>query len=99
MERVTIADLEAVCRRINRMVNSTDQQEVWTRTEDGLRANIGVFYIDGAYGGVALYRVMNEHGGVTDVLNVGHVPKRELQRLMFAFIEGMSTEWKVMVQS
>ncbi len=56
-----------------------------------LRANIGVYYIDGAYGGYALYRIMSEGGGVTDVLNVGHVPKRELRELMFAFLEGIAS--------
>jgi hypothetical protein len=96
-DRITNSDLEAVCRRINRTVNGTDEMPVWSPaqlTGDGhtnlaSRANIGVFYIDGAYGGVALYRIMNEGGGVTDVFNVGHVPKRELRNLMFAYIEGL----------
>ncbi len=91
-DRVTISDLEAICRRINRTVNGTDEAPVWTRDEDGTnRATIGVFYLDGAYGGYALYRIMSEHGGVTDVLNTGHCPKRELQARMFSFLEGIAT--------
>jgi len=95
-ERVKNSNLEAVCRRINRIVNQSDNQEVWTTLHDleeapFRRANIGVYYIDGAYGGVALYRVTSEGGGVTDVFSVGHVPKRELYHLMFAYIEGLCT--------
>ncbi len=97
-ERVTIADLEAVCRRINRTVNGTDEVPVWNELVDGensIRANIGVFYLDGAYGGYALYRIMSEGGGVTDVLNTGHTTKRELQARMFSFLEGIDYGAKV----
>lgn len=95
-DRVTISDLEAICRRINRTVNGTDQTPVWETVHDleeapFRHANIGVFYLDGAYGGYALYRIMNEGGGVTDVFNGGHMPKRELQARMFAFLEGIAT--------
>jgi hypothetical protein len=98
-ERVTDRDLENVCHRINRIVNQTDNHDAWEANPDwnvetgtagnALRARIGIYYIDGAYGGVALYRIMSEGGGVTDVFNVGHVPKRELRDLMFAYIEGL----------
>ncbi len=94
-DRVTIADLEAICRRINRTVNGTDQLEVYTRENGTLRANIGVFYLDGAYGGYALYRIVSEGGGVTDVLNTGHTTKRELQARMFSFLEGIDYGAKV----
>ncbi len=91
-DRVTISDLEAVCRRINRTLNGTDETPVWTMDDTGRnspRANIDVFYLDGAYGGYALYRVMSEGGGVTDVLNTGHTSKRELRDQMFAYLEGI----------
>ncbi len=97
-ERVTIADLEAVCRRINRTVNGTDEVPVWNELVDGensICANIGVFYLDGAYGGYALYRIMSEGGGVTDVLGTGHTTKRELQARMFSFLEGIDYGAKV----
>ncbi len=99
-ERVTIADLETVCRRINRTVNGTDQTPVWSTLHDleeapFNRANIGVFYLDGAYGGYALYRIMSEGGGVTDVLGTGHTSKRELQARMFSFLEGIDYGAKV----
>ena len=98
MERVTIADLEAVCRRINRTVNGTDETPVWTMDDTCRKspvANIGVFYLDGAYGGYALYRIMSEGGGVTDVLGTGHTTKRGLQARMFSFLEGIDYGAKV----
>lgn len=62
----------------------------YARGADGkLIGQIGNFHIDGAYGGYALHRMVSEGGGVTDVLQVGHQSKAELQRLMFAFIRGM----------
>lgn len=82
-------DLEAVCARINRTLNGKECQP-WYRDDSGkLRATIGAFYIDGAYGGYALYRMVNPGGGVSDVFRVGHVPKRELRNLMFAYLEGI----------
>lgn len=89
-DAVTQRDVEAVCRRINRIVNGTDETSVWERVDGEYRANVGVYYVDGAYGGVALYRVANESGGVTDVFRIGHVTKRQLRDAMFAFIEGIS---------
>lgn len=96
-DRVTNADLEAACKRINRTVNGTDETPLWRRIHDLEEApinvaSIGVYYVDGAYGGVALYRITSEGGGCTDVFNVGHVPKRELRNLMFAYLEGIDAE-------
>lgn len=52
-------------------------------------SSIGRFYIDRAYGGVALFRVMNEAGGVDDVFRSGHVSKRDLYYRMQAYIDGL----------
>lgn len=91
MERITVSDLEAVVRRINRVMNGTDQHEPWERVDGTLRANVGVFYLDGAYGGYDLYRMVNESGGVDDVLRCGHRPKRELYDLMHAYLRGITS--------
>lgn len=89
MDRITVKDLEAVVRRVNRTVNGSEV-EPWVRGEDGqLRATVGAYYLDGAYGGYELLRMSNENGGVTDVLASGHVPKRELYALMHAFLRGI----------
>lgn len=86
--RITQANLEAVVARINRMTNSPD--ESYKRDEAGkLRAQVGNYHLSYAYGGVSLHRMVNESGGVHDVLRIGHVPKRELYNAMFSFIAGL----------
>lgn len=90
MHRVTDKDLQAIVARINRMTGSP--LEPYTKGADGhYSANIGNYHLSHAYGGVCLHRMVNQGGGVTDVLMCCHVPKRELQTAMFAFIRGMET--------
>ena len=90
MKQVTKAQLEAVVERINRMTNSPLTS--YTRDENDMwRANIGNYHLSGAYGGYALHRMCNESGGVQDVLQIGHAPKRELLNAMFAFIRGIES--------
>ena len=85
MNRVTNDDLRAIVARINRLTCSP------LDSYTGRIANVGNYHLDGAYGGWALYRMANESGGVSDVLRIGHVSKRELQGAMFAFIAGLET--------
>jgi len=44
----------------------------------------------GADGGVALYQYVNEHGGIRDVFNAGHMPKKELSGRINAYIKGIT---------
>jgi hypothetical protein len=52
-------------------------------------ATIGYYVVDHAYGGVELQRIMNEGGGVDDVLRSGHTTKRSLYDQMHAFLTGI----------
>jgi hypothetical protein len=89
-DRITQANLEAVVARINRQTNSPMQP--WGKNEAGeTKANIGNYHLGYAYGGVKLYRMTNEGGGVRDVLSTGYTTKRELYNAMFAFIAGLET--------
>ena len=85
---VTIKHLQAIVDRINSMTNSP--MHPYVKREDGSAydAQIGNYHLSHEYGGVALHRMSNYSGGVTNVLMSGHVPKRELQTAMFAFIRG-----------
>lgn len=85
--RITIANLEAVVDRINRVTGSPSSP--WRREGDRNRANIGNYHLSHAYGGVSLHRMCNESGGVTTPLGSGHVPKRELYEQMHAFLRGI----------
>lgn len=89
--RVSIKDLEAIVSRINRITGSPEASYV-KDAAGKYTAQIGNYHLDGAYGGYALHRMVSEGGAVSDVLHVGHVSKRELQRLMFAFISGIEVE-------
>lgn len=92
-DRVTRNDLEQLVRVINRMVNGDPCNDLYTRNEAGdLVARIGAFYIDGAYGGVTLYRMVTAGGGVSDVFSCGHVPKRDLYGRLRAFIRGLEVD-------
>jgi hypothetical protein len=74
--RVSIKDLEIKVKQLNKETGAIN--ETYTKGENGkYTANIGVFHLSQAYGGVALHRIMNENGGVTDIFGY-HMPKREL---------------------
>ncbi len=82
--RVTEKQLQAIVDRINRITNSPAAPYI-----DG-KAQIGNYHLSHAYGGVSLHRMHNEGGGVSSPLSIGHVPKRELAALMYAFICGLN---------
>lgn len=90
MNRTTIKCLETLCQWINERTGSP--LTPYTRGEDGRqKANIGNYHLSHAYGGVCLHRMHNESGGVTTPLIHGHVPKRELETAMRAFLAGIET--------
>jgi hypothetical protein len=83
MNRVTEKDLEAIVNRINRITGSPAEPYI-----NG-KAQPGNYHISHAYGGVCLHRMSNTGGGVSSPLSIGHIPKRELAALMYAFINGL----------
>jgi hypothetical protein len=92
MTRITEKDLQAVCNRINRTLNMP-LQPYELQLADGDKpskyvAQIGCYHLSHAYGGVALHRMYNDGGGVSDVFG-GHMPKRELYGKMHAFLAGL----------
>jgi hypothetical protein len=90
-QRVTLARLEAIVKRINIMTHSP--LESWSRSPDGkCIAKIGNYHLYGAYGGWALHRMQSPGGGIEDVLQCGYQSKRELERLLFAFIRGLEVK-------
>lgn len=90
MNRITIKHLEALCDHLNKVTGHT--REAYRQTADGVKANIGTYYISQAYGGYCLHQMVNEGGGVRTPLIGGHVPARELYGLMQAFIYGIESE-------
>ena len=84
MTRITEAQLQAIVDRLNRITGSPAEPYV-----NG-KAQIGNYHLSHAYGGVSLHRMHNDGGGVSSPLSVGHVTKRELAGLMYAFIAGIN---------
>jgi hypothetical protein len=88
MNRITDKDLQAIVARLNHM-KGTPPEPYAKGADDRVRAQIGNYHLSHAYGGVCLHQMVTDTGGVRDVLMCGHVPKRELQTAMFAYIRGM----------
>ena len=86
--KITMRDLEGAVSTLNRITGQAP--EPYTKTDAGdYAANVGNYHLDGAYGGWQLCRMENDSGGMRDVLSSGHVPKRELYSLTWAFIKGI----------
>ena len=87
-QRITITTLRAVCDTLNRRAGFPDGTKLWQRIGDRNVATIGMYYIDGAYGGWALDRMAWDGGtGTRNVLHRGTV--RDLYNRMGAFMDGL----------
>jgi hypothetical protein len=100
MQRITAQQLDHMARFINKALGAPTTYHA--RDDNGnttpypWQIEVGHYHISGAYGGVCLHRTDNEHGGVTDVFNCGHVPKRDLYNRMRAYLEGIERAVLVM---
>lgn len=90
MNRITEADLGAVCKRINLATNSPT--ETYVKVGNEYVAQIGNYHIGFAYGGVSLHRMVNASGGISDVFGCGHTTKRDLYNRMHSFLAGLSAQ-------
>lgn len=88
-ERITDRHLTGLCDRLNRLTGSPMVPYTFDPVKDKHCAQIGNYHISHAYGGVALHRMSNDGGGVSEPLYTGHVSKRELYLQMHAYIKGM----------
>jgi len=87
-QRVTTEQLEAIVARINMITNSP--LKPYESVDGKYVAQVGNYHLSQAYGGFSLHRMGNTSGGTSDVLSVGHVPKKEIANLMHAFIRGLN---------
>ena len=89
MSRITRKMLESRVETINSILKVN--QNPYTRLEDGqLIANIGTFYLSGAYGGFCVQRMANDSGGVSMPIWNGHIPARDAYERISAFIAGLT---------
>ena len=88
--KVTIADLERKITLLNEVTNNPEKPYIFK--DDRSIAQIGNYHLAGAYGGYELQQIMNEGGGVRDVLYSGYTTKRDLYYLICAYIQGIESE-------
>ena len=91
MERITKKDLESRISYLNRITGNAN--ETYTKQDDGtFRANIGNYYLSGAYGGVKLEQICSDGGGCSDVSRQGFGTKRALYDWINAYIDGINAK-------
>jgi len=82
--RISIKDLELQVKRINKLTNSPETP--WRKEDGKMKANIGNFHLDEAYGGIKLVRMVTEGGGINIITRNGYGTKRELYLQLDAMI-------------
>ena len=88
MTRTTRDDMDRLVAMINRKAGTAPTP--YTVGADGQHhGNAGNYHIDGAYGGWKLSRICADGHGTENVLNCGYTTKRDLHRLMSAYLDGM----------
>lgn len=91
-DRISIRHLEATVRRLNKLLHRPETYftEFW---KDGVlcrTVNVGHYHISRWTGrGYCLCEVMNEMGGESTPLTMGHIPARDLYQRMQAMITGI----------
>ena len=85
MQRITNAMLENRINTINTMTNSP--LKPYEKVDDKYKASIGNYHLYGAYGAYALHRIVNDGGGIREI--IGLCTKRELYNRMNSYISGL----------
>lgn len=81
------ARLQAMADTLNTITKSP--REPYRKEGERNRANVGNYHISGCYGGYSLHRMMNEDGGIRDVLATGHISAKELGKAIDAYTRGL----------
>ena len=88
--RTTISLLNQLVEQINIETNSP--LTIRTHKDGKSTANVGHYCLDQAYGGVQLSRVTNTSGAERNVFTDGFTTKKEQERLIRAFLNGLETK-------
>ncbi len=84
--RISINDLKNLCTYINELKNTPIKP--YENVDGKFKANIGNYHLYQAYGAVGLHRMVNEGGGITEILGLS--TKKELYDKMHAYIKGIT---------
>lgn len=86
MTRITIAHLEAIVNRLNTVTHNPPIPRT-KDTSGKSTANVGNYHLYRAYGAVGLHQMMNENGGVHEI--IGLCSKRELSQCLHSYLNGI----------
>jgi hypothetical protein len=89
MNRISKAQLQAVCDRINTVAGTPLQP--YAKVGDKYEPQARCYHLSGAYGGYCLEQMCDTGSGVRSVIS-GYRPKRELYDLMHAFLRGLEAK-------
>ncbi len=100
MERIRQKDLEYLVKRINEVTDSP--MTPYTKSKNAvlgpnyqravIKANIGNYHLDYAYGGVKLVRMVSDGGGIEEISRDGFGTKRQLYSWLQAFLAGLAVK-------
>lgn len=88
--RTSIKTLAILCDFINSKLETP--QTPYSQIDGKIKANIGNFHLSQAYGGVCVHRMENDAGGVSTPIWYGHIPKKEAESLMRAYLRGLENQ-------
>ena len=86
MNRISLTKIRTKVDLLNHITNKPNSPYTWKNNKT--ITNTGNYHLSGAYGGWELDQICRS-GGTRDVLNTGHIPKRELYNLICAYMEGI----------
>jgi len=90
MKQITQTMLQVKIELLNELTGNP--LKPWDLIEGRNVASIGNYYLSMQNGGYALYRIVNEGGGINDIFSRGHGTKRELYEMICAYISGIETK-------
>jgi hypothetical protein len=90
MNRITQSQLQGKIDLLNELTGNPLQQ--YSLVDGKYRSQIGNYHLSMQNGGYALYRTVNEGGGINDIFSRGHGTKRELHERICAYILGIETK-------
>lgn len=85
MNNITKENLERAVMYLNKIAGTPEKP--WEQKDGKMVANIGCYFLDGAYGGYKIVQMVNESGGERSITQ-GYLPKRELYNLIHAYKDG-----------
>ena len=89
MNRITQSQLQGKIDLLNELTgNPLNRFEM---VDGKYRSQIGNHYLSMQNGGYALYRIVNEGGGINDIFSRGHGTKRELYGMICAYTSGIES--------